>query len=270
MLYVNAKMGRCGLGNKLFVWARAEAFAYDTCASMLMPRFWQPPSFGAILRGERCLRTNWGDFDCTHAGYLGCCHSSVIRWRSSAVDEYNWSPSFKDGVVNFFGMGRDSFGDVLRHHEHIVMRLRLITKRSILQDVETIAAVPFIGVHIRRGDFGVAGVMTDDDWYVLAIRRAIDMAGHLPVRIFSDGHAQELEFVRRAFPNEDVVIMPPAKPMHDIWTLSKSSVMVGSSRSSFSNWAVLLGQMPSIWAAKNAPESASLYLDAKCRKLVVL
>lgn len=272
MLYAYPDIDRMGLGNKLLVWARAEAFAHDNGAYVLKPNLVQLPSIGALLRNETSLRTNLGNFDFTGTDYI----SGVRRWmlvrRGRFVDERVWTSDIADCVVHFHGIGNGSFGVILRHHSYIVNRLRAITNKRILQSVEVLASKPFIGVHIRRGDFKQAGVLTSDEWFVTAIKRAVELRPDLDIiRVFSDARKEELGFLASMGlpPSKQVCIECSAKPMHDIWCLSRSSVIVGSSRSSFSMWAVLLGQMPSIWAAHNAPGAKDLYMPNSLEPIII-
>ena len=53
--WVHAAVGRTGLGNMLFSWARAEVFSHALSLPMLAPQ-WVKPKVGPLLRGERDLR----------------------------------------------------------------------------------------------------------------------------------------------------------------------------------------------------------------------
>lgn len=262
-LYCWPDIARFGLGNKLMVWARAEAFAHDHGAKVLAPRFVQLPSVTALFGGVgvRGYRTNLGNFDLSRGGYVSGIRRAWILRTMRIMDELEWSRN-SVGVVRFVGIGNDSFRRMLDHHDYICSRLRLITDDGILRFVDSISAEPFIGVHVRRGDFKINGLAVADGWYIRAIDHAVRQTGVSLVRVFSDGRENELNFIANAFPHVRVVIMPKAKPLSDIWALSKSAVMVGSSGSSFSAWAVALGQMPSIWNPVNAPERRDLYVNS--------
>lgn len=260
MLYAYPKISKCGLGNMLMTWVRAEIFCHKYGARMLAPQFVRLPSFGAILRGDRYLRLYSGNFDFSKSGYITGLKRLMILMSMNRIRERDWNDNCRDAVVVFEGLADGFVPEIVANREYILSRLKIITVRSIEESVNTMDKERYIGVHVRRGDFKQAGVMTDNEWYVRAIKRAREIGGReLPIRIFSDGHLSQLQFVQKAFPNAKIIIMPDAKPLNDIWALSKSTVMVGSSRSSFSMWAVILGQMPSIWARKNAPNVRSLY-----------
>lgn len=271
-LYCWPDIYRFGLGNKLMVWVRSEVFAHDHNAEMLAPRFVQLPSATALFGGvgARGYRTNLGNFDLTRGGYVSGFRRAWILNTRQIVDEQLWMQDFDDGVVRFAGADNDrSIRMLLSHHDYIYSRLRMITNKGILDFVNKISSEPFIGVHVRRGDFKINGLAISDAWYVRAIGCALDQSGLSLVRVFSDGLASELSFVAKAFPRCRVVIMPAAKPLSDIWALSESKVMVGSSGSTFSALSVALGQMPSIWHPVNAPRGGDLYVDPKKIPLVV-
>ena len=272
MLYAYPDICRMGLGNKLLVWARAEAFAADYGARVLKPGFVQFPSIGALLRGETSLRTNFGNFCFKGAGYIAGVRKWLLKKSMHLIDETAWTSEFKHGIVRFHGIGNNSFGVVLRHHEHIKNRLKTITNRSMLNEVEKETTEPFIGVHIRRGDFKQAGVLTPDEWYVTAILKAIELRSELKcIRVYSDGRPDELRFLDelKGRLSKRLVVSDFSTPLHDIWCLSKSTIMIGSSRSSFSIWAVLLGQMQSIWCKENAPRAKDLYFPNTLEPIVL-
>ena len=60
--FVYANLPRAGLGNMLFVWARALVFAHLNDLP-LRTSSWTQPKLGPFLRGERHTRLYWGYFD---------------------------------------------------------------------------------------------------------------------------------------------------------------------------------------------------------------
>src|SRR5438874_7065079 len=61
-VYAYASLGRTGLGNMLFPWARCEIFAARHCLPILAPQ-WTQPKIGPLLRSERDWRFYTGLFD---------------------------------------------------------------------------------------------------------------------------------------------------------------------------------------------------------------
>lgn len=71
MSYTFAKLPRAGLGNMLFVWARAEVFAYLNQIPVFTSS-WTQPRLGPTLRREKGKRIYWRYFRKT---------SSLHRWH---------------------------------------------------------------------------------------------------------------------------------------------------------------------------------------------
>lgn len=229
MNYAYPDLARRGLGNMLFAWAQAVAYCHRTGARMIAPHWASVMRIGPWLRGERYKRYYGRSF--TNRGYAGIWH--------------RWLP----GVKVFRGM--DGFFEPFINEQDVVKdELWRNVNPQIASAVERVASEgSFIGVHIRRGDFKTAGLCTPDEWYVQAIKLAVETIGceNPLIRVFSDGYPEEVAFIARAFPAARVVVMPKAPAIQDILLLSKSKIAVCTPGSTFSMWAVFLGQMPSIW-----------------------
>lgn len=241
MRYAYPVLARRGLGNMLFTWAQAAAYCHRTGAQMIAPVWARISRIGPWLRGERYKRFYGGEF--TNAGY-------APRWR-------RW---FGDVKV-FCGM-EGFFDPFIKEQRYIRDELWRIVSRRISDQVMKVADEgPFIGVHIRRGDFSSLGLATGNEWYVSAIAKALENdKGVKTIRIFTDGYPEEVAFVAQVFPDLRVIVMPKAPAIQDILLLSMSAKMVCSPRSTFSMWAVFLGQMPSVW--KSGESVPRLYSDA--------
>lgn len=248
MNYAYPDLARRGLGNMLFTWAQAVAYCHRTGARMIAPRWASLMRIGPWLRGERYKRYYGRNF--TNKGY-------VWGWR-------RWLGN----VMVFRGM--DGFFDPFLTEQGIVRdELWRIVNPRLVEDIRRMENEgPFIGVHIRRGDFKAAGLCTADEWYLQAIRAALEMYGrkNALIRVFSDGYPEEVAFIARAFPEVRVVIMPKAPAIQDVLSLSKAEIAVCSPRSTFSMWAVFLGQMPSVWSKDS--EVPRLYCGDDCTVLV--
>lgn len=216
-----------GLCNMLFPWARAVAWCHESGAEMVAPKWTDWFRLGPWLRGDRDKRYYLHLF--TNTGYRHRLFG--VRTHGSRVKRF-------EGMEGFF----DKF---ICHQEFIRKELLRITNPLILDDIKSLNLGDFIGVHIRRGDFKRIGQSVSDDWYVRAIKEAIALVGSLPIKIFSDEDAQALVGITEGFPN--ICIMPPRSALQDLILLSRSKVLVCTANSSFSMWAVFLGQMPSFW-----------------------
>jgi len=250
-IHAYASVGRTGLGNMLFPWARAEVFSRQFNAVLLAPQWFQPLRVGPWLRGERDKRYYLGQF--THAGYLTGPARLARLWLSPRVEESAAGNSPRLGsLVVFRGMGQ-GFDGLHDHREFLWRRLMELARSDIRDKVGRLTGGA-IGVHIRRGDFRVAPgerfARTGDyevslTWYANAIGEARRRLGaDVPVRIFSDAPPAELADFRR-LPN--VEIMPAAPALQDLLMLSRSALIVGTAKSTFSLWAAFFSRAPTLW-----------------------
>lgn len=239
MNYAYPIVGRTGLCNMLFSWAHAAVYCNKTGARMIAPKWTNFIRLGPWIRGERDKRYYLNSF--TNMGYA----SRLLGLRT------NWIARKLLGVKVFNGMA-GFFDDLIDSHDIVVEELRKIVHPTIVRLSDNLASEDYIGVHVRRGDFVTNGQWISDDWYVNAIARAKELVGDLPIYLFSDGNVAELrERIKNTYPS--VWIMPSAPAIKDVLTLSHSKCVVATSRSSFSMWAVYLGQMPSIWSSIERP-----------------
>ena len=262
-LYANPIVGRTGLGNMLFPWARAEVFCKQTGAKMLAPQWVNLFRIGPWIRFERDKRYYFASF--TNRGYIGGLRRQVLLRlaghcsESEAARREGTAAPWPGRIVDFAGM-EGYFSSFLGNQPFIKERLLAITSPAIRTVLEQAGGDPFLGVHIRRGDFQQGGYVIDDAWYVRAIERALSdlgAQGHgIGIRVFSDAHPDALHFICRAF--SKVTVMPCAPALQDLLCLSQAQAVVGTNRSTFSMWAVFLGQMPSYWCSTEIPPALSL------------
>lgn len=203
---------------------------------MIAPTWSRLSRIGPWLRGERYKRYYGGEF--SNNGYI----SGFARW---------WLLVFHRGAIETFSGMKGFFEPIIGCQDIVRAELLRIVKPGILERVEQIASEgSFVGVHIRRGDFTGTHMVTSDDWYVKALHRALDTklaSERTCVRVFSDEYPEKLSFLKAAFPCEKIIIMPKAPAIQDILLLSRASILVCSSRSTFSMWGVYLNQVPSVW-----------------------
>jgi len=163
------------------------------------------------------------------------------------------------GVIVFSGM-EGGMHPFVRYQAYLKKRLRDITNVKYL--CAACGSEPFVGVHIRRGDFCASTLKTSNEWFVRATHRALehdDAKGIKLIRVFSDGYPSELKFMQSAFNDKRVEIMPKNAPIHDLHYLSNATVLVASPHSTFSMWAVFLGQMPSVWGTRFLMDVREIY-----------
>lgn len=244
-LYAYPDVGRTGLCNMLFPWARAVLYARKKNCRILAPRWTKMLRVGPWLRGERDKRYYNGLF--TNDGYVkgvGRAYA-FIRALGQRYDER--SPAIYDlkkGLVVFRGLGNyfmDFPDDAAFLREEL---LKIVSKRI----VSKLGELPreFIGVHVRCGDFVSTGQSMSNEYYLKGIEIAKSIVGmQRPVLVFSDAKGDELSYLSDC---PGVRFMPAAPAIHDVLALSRASILVGTNHSSFSEWAVFLGGMKSVWS----------------------
>jgi hypothetical protein len=229
-----AKLPRAGLGNKLYVWARALAFARINGGSLFVSS-WTHLRLGPILRGERSWRLYLGAFrgDALRLRV----RLMVLRTRRKALHDPALAPVSSEDASRLLyvfdrigGDPTDPFVELLPHRAAIVEAFSArLTQR--LRSQMAVLEAPVVGIHVRRGDFRQAGWMTPIDYFCERLRDIRAVAGRpLPAMVFSDGSDVELApllgmgEVRRAPPQSDVL---------DLVQLSMSQVIVLAGGSTF-------------------------------------
>lgn len=273
-VYAYADVGRSGLGNMLFSWARAEVFANRYGVRMLAP-LWVRPKIGPMLRGESDKRLYAGLFD--NRSYIRGPRRWLALSRAARISEAeadavmrrleSGSPPPGNPIVALFE-GYHRWFEGVGPHQHLVphrdlvcRRLREILSRGVQRRLAESDQSFDIAVHVRRGDRPSMAFMEPypgeidgipqhtktmpDQWFINCIngvRAALGRAA--PVTIFSDARDEQitallsLDNVRRAPANSSIV---------DIFLLSRAKVLITSGTSSFSAWAAYIGAMPAIW-----------------------
>lgn len=256
MKYVFPNLARRGLCNMLFTWAQAVSHCYHHKAEMIAPIWIKIMRIGPWLRRERYKRFYGGEF--TNNGYI----TGFRRWFLLHFQKKN--------IKIFSGM-EGFFDPFLRDQKIIKDELYRIVSPYILSKVkndfvESDRSV--IAVHVRRGDFSKVGLATPDSWFIDAINIALQNVGEnkVIIRVFTDGYPEEVMFISKAFPQHKVIVMGKAPAIQDLLMMSKATILVCSSESTFSMWAVFLGQMPSVW--KEGSVVPNLYVNKSCALFV--
>ena len=118
----------------------------------------------------------------------------------------------------------------------------------------------FIGVHVRLGDFAVGkdnkqvtgnqnNIRIPLSWYVNILRALKERHPQMPIRVFSDGREEELQELTSL----GATLYRSGSDITDLLAMASASILVGSN-STYSRWAVFLGNMPSIWLEKQTPD----------------
>lgn len=254
-LYALPKVGRAGLGNQLFPWARAEVFAHRTSARVLEPR-WNEFHLGPYLRGEAEKRRYAGFFRASqHVRGGRRALVSVLGRRLPELAGDRLPCGRRPLVVEFNGIN-DLFTPLLPAFAFVREQLWSMT-RPAHRPEGTEYGGPFVALHVRRGDLTRQGFtsaelegvrqFTPTSWFV-AMARAVGaepLLSGLPLVVFTDGDESELS---------ELIAMPGVtfhkrrSALADLWLLSRATVLFASGYSTFSMWASYLGGMPTIYA----------------------
>jgi hypothetical protein len=258
-LYALARIGRAGLGNGLFPWARAELFARRSGARMLAP-YWTNFRIGPYLRQEPDKRRYRNFFrSAQHTRGVARACVTALGQRVSETQSADLplrGSAARPCVVEFRGLG-EFFAPLAGEHTFIRDRLWEMTVPAL-----RVAAPPdgsgFIAMHVRRGDLTRQGFSPEElhgriahytpiSWFVGmagAVRLAPSLRG-LPIVVFTDGSADELAPLLGI----DGVRLAPRRPaIADLWQLTHARLLFASGYSTFSMWASYLGGMPTIYA----------------------
>jgi len=253
-LYCEARLLRAGLANRLFPWARCRIYARAHGVQMLAQQWAQVP-LGTLLRGEKDLRTYTNLFQ-PHSADIGGLKSAYIRMRArklpepgSLVSPVSRPPGLH--LVVFEGM-RGQFAPINPWHALLHDELLAITRPQWREKARAVPG-PFIGLHVRRGDFQrISGAtdlakadntMTPTRWFVDTLRAARDaLPSPLPAVVTSDGTDEEL---RELLAEPGIQRVDTGSAIGDLLVLARSRVLLASG-SSFSAWASFLGQMPTL------------------------
>ena len=250
-LYVYPIVGRFGLGNMMFSWARAVVISKKYNCKMIAPDWVVLSRIGPWLRGERDKRYYLNQF--SSKGYISGLAKKYLVWKANKVQESDLGNVDLGNNDMILCKGMDNFFDDLIGHNRIVKdELLRILSKNIVHLYDDFNPEPFIGVHIRRGDFllekGVApdkSRVTPDAWYLSTIRKVRELAGtDMKCLVFSDGTPAQLEFLSEL---DNIEIMNSSPAIIDILRLSKSKFLITSTWSTFSMWAAYFGGMPNVW-----------------------
>jgi hypothetical protein len=244
-----AKLPSAGLGNLLFVWARACIFAEINSCPLYITG-WGQVHIGTVLRGEKSKRF-YGNY------FVSDNFQKKISNRLKTIffhKVYNANPTTfvtaQQNSVYIFDQvphWSDSFEYIKEHRDFIKKSLFAMLSKSIQSELAKYKA-PAIAVHIRRGDFAnlpegvefkmVGATKTPLDYFVYiinGIRKYIHKT--VEVQVFSDGTAQELSPVLTL---ENVKLVETKYDITDLLLMSKAKVLITSAGSSFSYWAGFL------------------------------
>lgn len=264
MQLVYPKLPRAGLGNMLFVWAKAVLFAELNSLPIVAPS-WHQLRIGLYLRNERDKRTYEHFFSnknyVSRFNYLLTFLSDRELYYNYPIEKLalsNSEKSLRKSLIYIFDQlpnWKDDFADIKENQKFIKDELIAMIRPSILKAILK-RDVPQIAIHVRQGDFKIlkphekltsdlAHARTPKSWFISVLSVIREIAGYnIPATVLSDGYDDELSELLSL---PEVYRAPFSSALSDLITLSRSKLLIASSRSTFSAWASYLGQCPTIW-----------------------
>jgi len=255
------RIGGNGLGNLLFIFARAVIYAKKYQLELINPT-WRSVKLGTILRGERDSRAYSNLFD-KPMGISGIKKFFLLffakKYPENKLLELIKGISDNQEINSQIVIectGHEGFFEGLIGYRLLIRnKLLSIITDSNIQNIKNHQLNDGIVVHIRMGDFQpVPGELSKIKpflnyrlpiaWYICMIDKIRERAGiETPVYIFSDGRTSQLSEI---LCKENIFRIDTGNSISDMISLSSGAILIGSG-STFSMWASFLGGMPSIW-----------------------
>lgn len=248
-LHVYARLPRAGIGNKLFIWARAVVFskingAHYTCFG------WSHFSIGLYLRGEHLKRNYRNIISAKHTGItdrIGLWFYKIVKPEIILIDPPVAKADVKqDSKVIFSAVPHwaDYFMYLKEYRTQLYCELFEIAAPAIKNIVNSTEA-PFFSVHIRLGDFKklsegidfkrVGNTRTPIEYFVNGITNVRKVIGsNVPISIFTNGKEEELGAILQL---ENCRIISGNPDLADLLLMSKSKIIMTSAGSTFGYWA---------------------------------
>jgi hypothetical protein len=235
------RLGGAGLGNSLFILSRAILLAKNHHCALVDPD-WVSIKLGPIIRNERDKRLYLYFFN--PIGYTGFRKTAIKLLFSKVTEDFfsshpdqvpEHSVVIVSGLKNYFEdikYERTFISSFIANHIH---------RRNLFQIQHFDGNC--IGVHIRMGDFHPEW-RVPLQWFVSIIEKIRKLLSkNVRVCIFSDGQDEELIPVSKL---ANVERISYENALIELICLSKCNVILASN-STFSAWAVFLGNKPSVW-----------------------
>jgi hypothetical protein len=256
-----AKLPRTGLGNMLYVWARAAIFAHIN-HGQLFAASWSKFRIGPFLRREKSKRLYLGQLRNDNP-----LRRAQLTWHlltRRAVHDPPLQPvpvgAAARNLYVFSALGGDpgdSFRDFIPHRDFLKACLEAQLTRRIRARLAAVTA-PVVGLHVRRGDFKLTQWYRPIEYFCDRLNSVRAVCGRtLPATVFSDGTPEELAPLLNL---PEVRLSPPQPDIVDMLQMSRSRLFIPSGVSTFSNWAIFLSNGVVIrdpaWPHKDARPAA--------------
>ena len=247
--YCHARLPKAGLGNKLFVWARAYLFSRLNHLPLRVTG-WNQLQRTALFTGFG-NRLYWNCFK----------RVDEVGWRTRRYAERHYeclaeppvkATDTKPGIIyeyNAVPHWSDYFEAIREHRDEVREGLLQMLTPTRIRELHRFSP-PIIAVHVRMGDFRklqphesfakVGNVRTPLNYFRELIENIRKVHGSLlPVEIFTDGSARDLA---ELFGLPGVSLAPKRSTIADILMMSRSRILIASAGSTFSYWAGFLGE----------------------------
>ena len=248
--FFDFRIGGPGLGNLLFVWARAVVYAEKFNLKILSPN-WKTFKIGTYLRKEKDKRNYKNIFK--NDGIKGLKKYIIQLCSNKFIQNSKLRSILKLPKVLIFSGMKNQMNDIINDYTFVRSKLYSILSNETI-DLIRENKPRCVGVHIRFGDFknenenelraGKTNTRIPIEWYVNIISKLKNKFGnHIEFMIFSDGSKEELHEILRI---KNVYFSYNGNAISDLIVLSKSKIIVASN-STFSLWASYLGRCHTIW-----------------------
>lgn len=247
--FCQARLPKAGLGNKLFVWARAFVFARLNQLPLVVSG-WLDLQRAPLLRGGD-LRLYWNYFQ--RVRQVGLVRRCLARRSAAVVREPPLTivdPPRAPTVFEFSQVPHwaQHFQDIKPYRAEVREGLCRMLTPARRHEIAAAPKAPMC-LHVRRGDFRplaaseeftkVGGVRTPLDYFQSNIQLIRQLHGsELPVTVVSDGSRTEL---RELLAVPGVALGPRQTAIADLLMMAASKVLVTSAGSTFGYWAGFLG-----------------------------
>jgi hypothetical protein len=246
---VFCKLPRAGLGNQLFVIAKALFYAKNNNTTIKFLDA-QQIKLGPYLRGERSKR-NYSRFFKFQKGYFFEILWLMIYSRRISKIELsnpNINELYSEHVnINEVPHYSEYFQELIPHRDTIIDLIFNNLTENIQQQVLNLNKID-VAVHVRLGDFqklsenvdfkNVGSTRTPFSFYIDEIKKISRFNPELNFIIFSDGHESELLPLLTL---ENTFLFKSINDLVDLYQMSKSKILITSAGSTYSYWAGFLG-----------------------------
>lgn len=248
--FCHARLPNAGLGNKLFVWAKADVFASLNDLPLRVTG-WTQLQMAPILHGGD-LRLYLNYFRTRHD--VGRGRETDLRRSGKVISEPAVSRADIDRqntIYEFHAVPHwsDYFGDIRPYRDRVRDSLMKLLTPGRAREIARLTP-PAICVNVRLGDFRklksgedfrkAGNTRTPQEYFVDMIGRLRKLHGsNLPVEIVSDGSERDLEPILDL---GNCYMAKKRSKIADIIAMSQSKVLVLSASSTFGLWAGFIGE----------------------------